>query len=132
MMPEFGRLHTSSVSRLWEISLRLRVFHPPITSICESFIGRKVKKVILKEKKTEVITNNRLHENDTGSPEVQIAILTERIAELTEHLKVHHKDNHSRRGLLKMVGKRRNLLNYLAKKDIERYRAIVAKLGLRK
>ena len=72
------------------------------------------------------------HENDTGSPEVQIAILTKRINDLTEHLKTHKKDHHSRRGLLKMVGHRRNLLNYLAKKDIERYRAVVAKLGLRK
>lgn len=88
--------------------------------------------MIRKEQKTAVIENNRTHETDTGSPEVQIAILTERISQLTEHLKVHHKDNHSRRGLLKMVGKRRSLLNYLAKKDIERYRAIVAKLGLRK
>ncbi len=88
--------------------------------------------MIQKEQKTAVIENNRLHETDTGSPEVQIAILTERIAQLTEHLKVHKKDNHSRRGLLKMVGNRRSLLNYLQKKDIERYRAIVAKLGLRK
>ena len=88
--------------------------------------------MILKEQKTAVIEANRTHATDTGSPEVQIAILTERIAQLTEHLKVHHKDNHSRRGLLQMVGKRRNLLNYLAKKDIERYRAIVEKLGLRK
>ena len=88
--------------------------------------------MILKEQKTAVIEQNRTHPTDTGSPEVQIAILTERISQLTEHLKVHHKDNHSRRGLLQMVGKRRNLLNYLAKKDIERYRAIVAKLGLRK
>ena len=88
--------------------------------------------MILKEQKTAVIEANRTHATDTGSPEVQIAILTERIAQLTEHLTVHHKDNHSRRGLLQMVGKRRNLLNYLAKKDIERYRAIVAKLGLRK
>ncbi len=96
------------------------------------YIKKGEKAMILKEKKTEVITNNRLHDTDTGSPEVQIAILTQRISELTEHLKVHHKDNHSRRGLLKMVGKRRNLLNYLQKKDIERYRAIVAKLGLRK
>lgn len=96
-------------------------------------IYRKVKCImILKEQKTAVIEANRTHPTDTGSPEVQIAILTERIAQLTEHLKVHHKDNHSRRGLLQMVGKRRNLLNYLAKKDIERYRAIVAKLGLRK
>ena len=88
--------------------------------------------MILKEQKTAVIEANRTHATDTGSPEVQIAILTERIAQLTEHLKVHHKDNHSRRGLLQMVGKRRNLLNYLANKDIERYSAIVAKLGLRK
>ena len=85
-----------------------------------------------KEVKQEIIANNRLHETDTGSPEVQIAILTERINHLNEHLKVNKKDHHSRRGLLKMVGKRRALLNYLQKKDIERYRAIVAKLGLRK
>lgn len=88
--------------------------------------------MILKEKKTAVIEANRIHENDTGSPEVQIAILTERINELTEHLKVHKKDNHSRRGLFKMVGKRRSLLNYLMKKDIERYRTIIANLGIRK
>ena len=84
------------------------------------------------EKKQEIIKNFRRDEKDTGSSEVQIALLTERINELTEHLKVHKKDNHSRRGLLKMVGKRRNLLNYLAKKDVNRYREIVAKLGLRK
>ena len=84
------------------------------------------------EEKTEVIVANRLHETDTGSPEVQIAVLTKRIAALTEHLKEHKKDNHSRRGLFKMVGKRRNLLNYLMKTDIERYRAIVAKLGIRR
>ena len=88
--------------------------------------------MMLKDQKTAIIEANRTHEGDTGSPEVQVAILTERIAQLTEHLKVHHKDNHSRRGLLQMVGKRRNLLNYLAKKDIERYRAIIAKLGIRK
>ncbi len=85
-----------------------------------------------KERKEEIIKTYKRDEKDTGSPEVQIALLTERITELTEHLKVHTKDNHSRRGLLKMVGKRRNLLNYLAKKDIERYRGIVEKLGLRK
>ena len=84
------------------------------------------------EEKTEVIVANRLHETDTGSPEVQIAVLTKRIADLTEHLKEHKKDNHSRRGLFKMVGKRRNLLNYLMKNDIDRYRAIVAKLGIRR
>lgn len=88
--------------------------------------------MLLKEKKSAVIEANRLNEKDTGSPEVQIAILTKRIEELTEHTKRHPKDHHSRRGLLKMVGHRRNLLNYLMKKDIERYRAIVAKLGLRK
>jgi len=82
--------------------------------------------------KQRIIEENRTHETDTGSPEVQIALLTERINELTEHLKIHKKDNHSRRGLLKMVGKRRNLLNYLAKKDVNRYREIVEKLGLRK
>ncbi len=88
--------------------------------------------MILKEKKQVVIATNRLHETDTGSPEVQIAILTARINELTEHLKVHKKDKHSQRGMLKMVGHRRQLLNYLQKKDIERYRAIIQKLGLRK
>ena len=88
--------------------------------------------MISKESKAEIIAKYKRDEKDTGSPEVQIALLTERINELTEHLKVHKKDNHSRRGLLKMVGKRRNLLNYLAKKDINRYREIVEKLGLRK
>ena len=88
--------------------------------------------MIQKEKKTQVILENAPHEGDTGSPEVQIAILTARINELTEHLKVHKQDNHSRRGLLKMVGKRRKMLDYLAKKDIERYRYIIAKLGIRK
>ena len=85
-----------------------------------------------KEKKNEIIAEYATHEGDTGSPEVQIAVLTYRINELTEHLKVHKKDHHSRRGLLKMVGHRRNLLAYLAKVDIERYRAIISKLGLRK
>ena len=85
-----------------------------------------------RERKQEIINTYKRDEKDTGSPEVQIALLTERINELTEHLKVHVKDNHSRRGLLKMVGKRRNLLNYLAKTDVERYRSIVEKLGLRK
>lgn len=85
-----------------------------------------------KERKQEIINQFKREENDTGSSEVQIALLTERINELTEHLKVHKKDNHSRRGLLKMIGKRRNLLNYLAKKDVNRYREIVKKLSLRK
>ena len=84
------------------------------------------------EKKQEIIKEFAAHEGDTGSPEVQIAILTYRINELTEHLKIHQKDHHSRRGLLKMVGHRRNLLAYLQKCDIERYRAIIKKLGIRK
>ena len=85
-----------------------------------------------KERKQEIISTYKREENDTGSPEVQVALLTERINELTEHLKVHKKDNHSRRGLFKMVGTRRSLLNYLAKKDVQRYRDIVEKLKLRK
>ena len=87
---------------------------------------------MLKEEKTQIIAEYAIHEGDTGSPEVQIAVLTRRINELNEHLKANHNDHHSRRGLLKRVGHRRNLLAYLQKKDIERYRAIVAKLGLRK
>ncbi len=85
-----------------------------------------------KERKQEIINTFKRDENDTGSSEVQVALLTERINELTEHLKVHKKDNHSRRGLFKMIGKRRNLLNYLAKKDLPRYREIVKQLNLRK
>ena len=88
--------------------------------------------MLLKEEKSAVIAANKTHENDTGSPEVQIAILTARINQLTEHLKTHENDHHSRRGLFQMIGKRRNLLNYLAKKDINRYREIIAKLGIRK
>ena len=84
------------------------------------------------EKKQEIITDNAREKGDTGSPEVQVAILTERIRNLTEHFKEHHKDNHSRRGLLMMVNKRRTLLAYLKKKDVERYNALIAKLGLRK
>ncbi len=87
---------------------------------------------MLKETKQEIIAKYKLHDSDTGSPEVQVAILTERINHLTEHLKVHKKDHHSRRGLLMMVGQRKGLLNYLMKKDIDRYRDIIAKLGLRK
>lgn len=82
--------------------------------------------------KQEIMTTNALHEGDTGSPEVQIALLTERINHLTEHLKIHKKDHHSRRGLLTMVGKRRGLLDYLTKIDIQRYRAIIEKLNIRK
>jgi small subunit ribosomal protein S15 len=84
------------------------------------------------EKKQEIISDNARDPNDTGSPEVQVAILTERIRNLTEHFKGHHKDNHSRRGLLMMVNKRRTLLAYLKKKDVERYNALIQKLGLRK
>ena len=88
--------------------------------------------MLLKEEKTEIIEKNRTHENDTGSPEVQIAILTKRINDLTAHLKSHKNIHASRRGLLKMVGHRRNLLNYLKKKDVNRYRAVIEKLGIRK
>ena len=83
-------------------------------------------------KKTSIINDYKTHEGDTGSPEVQIAILTFRINDLNEHLKIHKKDHHSRRGLLKMVGQRRNLLNYLKNKDINRYREMLTRLGLRK
>ena len=88
--------------------------------------------MLRKDEKTAVIEPNRTHDTDTGSHEVQISILTKRISDLTEHLKTHKKDNHSRSGLFKMIGKRRNLLNYLKKKDIERYRATIEKLGIRK
>lgn len=87
---------------------------------------------MLPEEKTTLMQTYAMHEGDTGSPEVQIAVLSKRINDLTEHLKVHKKDHHSRRGLLKMVGHRRNLLNYLMKKDITRYRSIIEKLGIRK
>ncbi len=87
---------------------------------------------MLKEEKTAIIKEYATHEAGTGSPEVQIAVLTKRINDLTDHLRTHKKDHHSRRGLLKMVGQRRNLLNYLMKVDIERYRSIIARLGIRK
>jgi small subunit ribosomal protein S15 len=90
------------------------------------------KNMISKEKKQAIIAEYGRSEGDTGSPEVQVAILTARIKELTEHLKINQKDHHSRRGLLKMVGQRRNMLAYLKKADIERYRALIARLGLRK
>lgn len=85
-----------------------------------------------KELKTSIIENYKTHDGDTGSAEVQIALLTQRINHLNEHLKANHKDNHSRRGLMKMVGRRKGLLDYLKNKDIESYRALIAKLGLRK
>ena len=106
--------------------------HPPDTQLFGQILRKVEFHMIRKDEKTAVIEANRTHPTDTGSPEVQIAILTARIQELTEHLKVHKKDNHSRRGLYKMIGKRRKLLDYLAKKDVERYRAIIAKLGIRK
>lgn len=88
--------------------------------------------MLVKEKKQEVIKDNATHQNDTGSPEVQIALLTNRIAYLTEHFQTHKKDHHSRRGLINMVSRRRKLLDYLKRNDLARYQAIVAKLGLRK
>ena len=87
---------------------------------------------MLKSEKEAIIKEYATHEGDTGSPEVQIAILTKRINDLTEHLKTHNKDHHSRRGLFKMIGQRRSLLSYLTKVDIERYRSIIARLGIRK
>ena len=87
---------------------------------------------LLKEEKAQIVSDNATREGDTGSPEVQVAVLSRRISELTEHLKTHPKDNHSRRGLLRMVGRRRRLLEYLRREDIERYRALIAKLGLRR
>ena len=88
--------------------------------------------MVTKDQKHYIIEHHRLHENDTGSPEVQIALLTERINYLTEHFKIHKKDHHSRRGLLKMVGKRRRLLEYLKGKNVERYQGLINELGLRK
>ena len=87
---------------------------------------------MLKEEKTAIIKEYATHEGDTSSPEVQVAVLTKRISDLTEHLKTHQKDHHSRRGLLKMVGQRRNLLNYLMRVDITRYRSLIERLGIRK
>ena len=109
-----------------------RHLSPPLLSRWRKENRKEARTMITKEQKTTVILDNATHEGDTGSPEVQIAILTERIRQLTEHLKQHPKDDHSRLGMYKMVGKRRRLLDYLAKKDIERYRAIIAKLGIRK
>jgi small subunit ribosomal protein S15 len=88
--------------------------------------------MLVTEKKQEIVNAHKRHDSDTGSPEVQIALLSERITYLTEHFKTHKKDHHSRRGLLKIVGQRRGLLDYLKKKDVERYKAIIAKLGIRR
>ena len=111
--------------------LGLRVLRPYTQLLEDKKENRRIF-FMLKDKKTEIIETYQLHEGDTGSPEVQVAILTDRINHLNEHLKIHKKDHHSRRGLLKMVGQRRGLLNYLMKVDIERYRTIIGKLNLRK
>ncbi len=117
---------------LWEFaeSHRYLSAHDPVLRVSNK--ERDVYKMITKDQKTVVIEANKTHGTDTGSPEVQVAILSERISQLTEHLKVHKKDNHSRLGMYKMVGKRRRLLDYLKEKDIERYRTLIAKLGIRK
>ena len=109
-----------------------RNFTVPMRSPAGNTFERWKTTMLRKEQKTAIIDANRTHETDTGSPEVQIAILTARINELNEHLKVHRNDKHSQRGLLKMVGQRRRLLAYLQRKDIERYRAAVAANNLRK
>lgn len=96
------------------------------------FLGGVAIMAITQERKQELINEYKTHDNDTGSPEVQIAVLTEQITTLNEHLRTHKQDHHSRRGLLKMVGKRRNLLNYLRNKDITRYRELIQSLGLRR
>ena len=109
-----------------------RNFTVPMRSPAGNTFERWKTTMLRKEQKTAIIDANRTHETDTGSPEVQIAILTERINQLTVHMQNNPQDKHSNRGLLKMVGKRRSLLDYLQKKDIERYRALIAKLGIRK
>ena len=122
------RVMCTSLSRVVEYALTGRTNS---LSEIEEILKRGVYTMLAQEK-TEIMQKYATHEGDTGSPEVQIAVLTKRINDLTEHLKEHKKDHHSRRGLLKMVGHRRNLLNYLMKKDINRYRAIIEKLGIRK
>ena len=118
---------------LWPVCLRLSFGTHLTQYLADREIFVKVDNTMIqKEKKTQVILENATHEGDTGSAEVQVAILTARINELTDHLRVHKHDNHSRRGLLMMVGKRRKMLDYLANKDINRYRALIAKLGIRK
>lgn len=121
------QMHTIDAPKLRPVD-----FHRPGAQLCGEFSERWNLSMLRKEQKTAVINANRTHENDTGSPEVQVAILTERINQLTEHMRKNPQDKHSNRGLLKMVGKRRSLLDYLQKKDIERYRALIAKLGIRK
>jgi len=120
-------IHYSSISDNHQLGYR----RTPAGNWADGVNGKGVGKMdnITKQ---QIIEKYKMHDSDTGSPEVQIALLTYRIANLTEHLKVHKKDHHSRRGLLKMVGQRRRLLNYLMKKDINRYRDIIEKLDLRK
>lgn len=117
------------MSNKFILSLSFRTLRPLLGESQSKF---RRKYMITKEKKEQIIKEYALKEGDTGSPEVQVAILTARINELNEHLKVHKKDHHSRRGLLKMVGRRRNLLGYLRKMDVERYRTLIGRLGLRK
>ena len=115
-------------------SRRLRFLAPPAGGAAArgNIFERWKHTMLRKEQKTEIIDANRTHENDTGSPEVQVAILTRRIQDLTAHLQKNPQDKHSARGLYKMIGKRRSLLDYLQRKDVERYRALIAKLGIRK
>ncbi len=120
------------VAQFWEKAVYYQYTTHPLLGFEEKFFERWKFPMIQKEKKTQVILENATHEGHTGSPEVQVAILTARINELTDHLRTHKHDNHSRRGLLMMVGKRRKMLDYLAHKDINRYRALIAKLGIRK
>jgi small subunit ribosomal protein S15 len=119
---------------VWAMDMLLSTNAKKRIRIQETSQGKDGKEVmpLLAEKKTEIITGNQTHGKDTGSPEVQVAMLTERINQLTEHLREHSKDFHSRRGLLMMVGKRRRLLQYLAKEENERYRKLIEKLGLRR
>jgi len=117
---------------VWENPLHSLRFSPALHAALGEKIKKGEEKMISKETKTAIIAEYKINEKDTGSPEVQVAILTDRINTLTEHMKKNPKDFHSQRGLSKMVGHRKQLLNYLAKKDIERYRAVIKKLGLRK
>jgi len=123
-------LKTQRVARKACLFMSLRATYGPRSAFGGKIFSRGV--FMLPGQKQEIMKAYATHEGDTGSPEVQIAVLTTRINELTEHLKIHKKDHHSRRGLLKMVGRRRGLLNYLMKKDVLRYRAIIEKLGIRK
>ena len=131
--PDFGWYNTNVVFPLSRITgLTAMRCSPAVTwEVGAKYYFNEVK-IMTQAEKQAIMAEYALHEGDTGSPEVQIAVLTKRINDLTEHLKTHKKDHHSRRGLLKMVGHRRNLLAYLQKVDIERYRAIIARLGIRK